>query len=291
MASSPLYQSMENAKQLGFEVRVFARVPDLGDGADRIEKDKARMGHGRSASNGNNSGTVIYGPTPVSSASGAEFPTLKNTRRRAGSASNTSPAVGSGRKYHSHKLSGGTSTESEGVVGSGGGAGGAFPQGFMRSLGSPLSAAVSVSLPSSSHSPFTSAASPGSGTPGGSNPPASGRVKYREQGVDELLQLKLHQVIAKVEGLPPAQSTIVLVTGDGNVGQFNDDGFLGSVRTALKKGWRVELYAWETGLSKSWKREFGEGSEWARTREGEEGPRFRIIGMEQFGSELVEVYY
>lgn len=36
---------------------------------------------------------------------------------------------------------------------------------------------------------------------------------------------------------------------DGNVGQFNEDGFLGPVWTALKKGWNVELYTWEVGLS------------------------------------------
>lgn len=52
------------------------------------------------------------------------------------------------------------------------------------------------------------------------------KVKYREQGVDELLQLKLHQAIADVD-VVPSGSTIVLATGDGNVGQFNEDGFLG----------------------------------------------------------------
>lgn len=53
------------------------------------------------------------------------------------------------------------------------------------------------------------------------------RVKYREQGVDELLQLKLHQAIADADVVPQG-STIVLATGDGNVGQFNEDGFLGA---------------------------------------------------------------
>ena len=117
------------------------------------------------------------------------------------------------------------------------------------------------------------------------------RVRYREQGVDELLQLKLHQALASIDGPPPPGSTIILATGDGNVGQFNEDGFLGSVRTALKKGWRVELYAWEGGLSKAWKREFGEGSEWGTTLAGESAPRFKVIGMEQFGAELVEIYF
>jgi hypothetical protein len=55
---------------------------------------------------------------------------------------------------------------------------------------------------------------------------ATTRVKYREQGVDELLQLKLHQAIAATDDVPKG-STIVLATGDGNVGQFNEDGFIG----------------------------------------------------------------
>lgn len=113
------------------------------------------------------------------------------------------------------------------------------------------------------------------GTPGGSTT----RVRYREQGVDELLQLKLHQAIVDVDVVPP-NATIVLATGDGNVGQFNEEGFLGCVRTALKKGWRVELYAWEGGLSRSWKREFGEGP-YRR--------RFSIHGLSKFGQDLLEV--
>ena len=46
------------------------------------------------------------------------------------------------------------------------------------------------------------------------------------KGVDELLQLKLHQAIAATDVVPEG-ATIVLATGDGNVGEFNDDGFLG----------------------------------------------------------------
>lgn len=52
------------------------------------------------------------------------------------------------------------------------------------------------------------------------------RIRYREQGVDELLQLKLHQALAATDDVPEG-ATIVLATGDGNVGQFNEDGFLG----------------------------------------------------------------
>ncbi|KAJ7833366.1 hypothetical protein B0H14DRAFT_3087701 [Mycena olivaceomarginata] len=172
VTSSPLYQPMDTAERLGYEVRVYARVPDLGDGQDRV-----------------------------------------------GSA----------------------------------GAGGA---GYAHGLPTNPTA-----------------------------PPA--KVKYREQGVDELLQLKLHQALAALDGPPPPGATIVLATGDGNVGQFNDDGFLGPVRTALKKGWRVELYAWEEGLSRAWMREFGE---WTKPVAGEATGRFRVVGMEQFATELLEIY-
>jgi hypothetical protein len=103
-------------------------------------------------------------------------------------------------------------------------------------------------------------------------------VRYREQGVDELLQLKLLQAIASVD-VPPPGSTIVLATGDGNVSQFNEEGFRGCVRTALKKGWHIELYAWESGLSRTWVREFAEGS-WAS--------RFRIIPIDGFGGDLLD---
>jgi hypothetical protein len=71
--------------------------------------------------------------------------------------------------------------------------------------------------------------------PGQVSSASSGRVRYREQGVDELLQLKFLQAVADVDVLPTG-STIVLATGDGNVGQFNEEGFRGCVRTALKKG-------------------------------------------------------
>ncbi len=104
-------------------------------------------------------------------------------------------------------------------------------------------------------------------------------VRRLEQGVDELLQLKFLQAVANEDDAPPAGSTIVLATGDGNVGQFNEEGFRGCVRTALKKGWRVELYAWEGGLSRTWVREFAEGP-WSS--------RFRIIPIDGFGADLLD---
>ncbi len=206
VASSPLYQPVEPATQLGYEVHVYARVPDAGDGPDRISYQRHRHSRGRSGGSGGNwNATKDYA-------------------------------------YRS----------STGVV-----------------------------LATDSSEPGTSSGSAPSSTPSRSAQASSGsggRLRYREQGVDELLQLKFLQAVAGVDVLPPG-STIVLATGDGNVGQFNEEGFRGCVRTALKKGWCVELYAWEGGLSRTWVREFAEGS-WAS--------RFRIIPIDGFGADLLD---
>jgi len=204
VASSPLYQPIETAAQLGYEVQVYARVPDTGDSPDRISSQRNRPSRGRSGGGGSGWNAT---------------------------------------KDYTHRS----------------------PSG--------------IALATDSSEPGTSSG----GSAPSSNPqratlaPAN-RVRYREQGVDELLQLKFLQVVAEVDVLPPG-STIVLATGDGNVGQFNEEGFRGCVRTALKKGWRVELYAWEGGLSRTWVREFAEGS-WAS--------RFRIIPIDSFGADLVD---
>ncbi|THU93440.1 hypothetical protein K435DRAFT_967301 [Dendrothele bispora CBS 962.96] len=323
VTSSPLYQPMESAAMLGFDVKVFARVPDYGDGMDR-EKDREKereltdklgsigngarnengngkkKGHKKSVSSGSFSGLVREGSGTSGSGSGsANDVSPKKTRRRAASfnnnpnsSSNASHNMTNGgptrRKSHKRQTSGSNSTESEQGVSSAGIEG--FPHAFAKSLA--RAAALASSAPTSnSASPHVAAGSGGVSStatdPAASltitQAPTPQRIRYREQGVDELLQLKLHQVLAALDGPPPPGSTIVLVTGDGNAGQFNEDGFLGGVRTALKKGWKVELYAWEGGLSRAWNREFGEGSEL--------GSGFRIIGLEQFGTELVEIYY
>jgi len=102
-------------------------------------------------------------------------------------------------------------------------------------------------------------------------PPLTTRPRWREQGVDECLQLKMYQSV--VGDGPPG--TIVLATGDAAPSQFNAAGFPGNVKVALDRGWHVELYAWESGLSSGWKREFG-------THE-----RFSVRRLEMFAEDLV----
>ncbi|CAL1711037.1 unnamed protein product [Somion occarium] len=176
VTSSPLYQPVESAEQLGYDVKILRRVPDDGSGPDRQQ----------GSSSGDQSG---------------------NSRNQ-----NQNTRKGGYTRAHTRGPSFGGTSESE----------------------------------------------PGSNTnTNTTSTPNNGRVRYREQGVDELLQLKLLQTIANVDDVPE-NATIVLATGDGNVGQFNEEGFLGCVRTALKKGWKVELYSWEGSLSKAWARDFGD---------------------------------
>ncbi|THH30958.1 hypothetical protein EUX98_g3216 [Antrodiella citrinella] len=198
VTSSPLYQPIDSAEQLGYEASVLRRVPDMGDGADRQPNSSSSGDQGRSL-------------RPTSNTLSQGFTRSQSLRRPHG-------------HTHTHK---------------------------------------------SSSAGATSESEPSSGANGG-------RVRYREQGVDELLQLKLHQAIAAADQVP-RDATIVLATGDGNVGQFNEDGFLGCVRTALKKGWKVELYAWEGGLSKAWMREFSTND------------RFVIHALDRFAMDLLEL--
>ena len=198
VTSSPLYQPVDSAEQLGYEASVLRRVPDTGDGADRQVLSSSSGDQGRVPHSSSHTSAHAY------------------TRSQ------------SHRRQHSH--------------------------GHVHKA--PVTNGTSESEPSSG---------------------ANGvRIRYREQGVDELLQLKLHQAIADADQVPQ-DATIVLATGDGNVGQFNEDGFLGCVRTALKKGWKVELYAWEGSLSKAWMREFG-GND-----------RFVIHALDRFAMDLLEL--
>jgi hypothetical protein len=206
VASSPLYQPVEPASELGYEVHVYARVPDTGDGPDKVSSQRHRHSRGRSGG------------------SGSGWNAAKEYARRSSS-------------------------------------------GIALATDSSEPGTSSSSAPSANHSRSAQVSLA-----------PSGRPRYREQGVDELLQLKLLQAVSSVD-VPPPGSTMVLATGDGNVSQFNEEGFRGCVRTALKKGWHIELYAWEAGLSRTWVREFAEGS-WAN--------RFRIIPIDGFGGDLLD---
>ncbi|KAB5526261.1 hypothetical protein GE09DRAFT_938935, partial [Coniochaeta sp. 2T2.1] len=72
-------------------------------------------------------------------------------------------------------------------------------------------------------------------------------LRQGEQGVDEVLHLKLMQSLADEE-----PGTIVLGTGDAAEAEFSD-GFLKNVERLLKKNWNVEIMSWKATISKAWR--------------------------------------
>ncbi|KAF8628958.1 hypothetical protein AX15_003618 [Amanita polypyramis BW_CC] len=277
VTSSPLYQPMDGMERLGYQVSVFLRVPDLSGDTDR-DRDRQKDRHretinptlGRSNTHSDVHKCVPSGfgsgsGSGSGSSSGIMVPRKKSHTKHL-SSSFAGDFRNSGR-LRSKDADDGIPAPSSFLPPSKGV--------YLNAMHSQNTAAVGGANNNLCAATGTGAST---GTPGTGTPH---RIRFREQGVDELLQLKLHQALAAEDEVPEG-ATIVLATGDGNVGQFNEEGFIGPVRTALKRGWKVELYSWEGGLSRAWKREFGEESEW-----GQSG-MFRVIGMEQFASSLVE---
>lgn len=70
---------------------------------------------------------------------------------------------------------------------------------------------------------------------------------FREQGVDELLHLKMAQSLLDTA----APATMVLATGDAAEAEFSD-GFHRNVVRALERGWLVEVIGWRDNMSSAW---------------------------------------
>ena len=211
MTSSPLYQPMDTMERLGYEVRVYMRVPDLGWSFLCFSSFDRFVSHG-----------------DFVSIAGDGMDRDRQHHHKHGSGSGSSLGK---HKTHARRISGSTSTESASASTSAGEA----VKGVARNHAVPPP--ISFTFPEGSSSLNTRAATGSSHTHTLDHNPTSPsaqygfvgtgkRVRYREQGVDELLQLKLHQALAATDDVPEG-ATIVLATGDGNVGQFNEDGFLG----------------------------------------------------------------
>ncbi|CAO2654135.1 Nn.00g108680.m01.CDS01 [Neocucurbitaria sp. VM-36] len=99
--------------------------------------------------------------------------------------------------------------------------------------------------------------------------------KWVEQGVDEILHLKMCQSIIDVE-IP---STMVLATGDGAEAEMSD-GFLAQVERALKKGWKVELISWRQQTNGGYRNKKFR-TKWADS--------FRIIELDDFLEDLIDM--
>ena len=98
--------------------------------------------------------------------------------------------------------------------------------------------------------------------------------KWVEQGVDEILHLKMCQSIIDTD----VPTTMVLATGDGNTAEFSD-GFLANVERALKKGWTVELVSWKQQMSAGYRNKKFR-LKW--------GDQFKVIELDDFLESLID---
>jgi hypothetical protein len=236
VASSPLYQSLDEVASMSYQISVLQRV-EIKEGASRsVTPSKANTKHRRSSSSGATSANGMVGRGPVSHGPKVRKGT-KNSR-------NTEHAA------DGHPLAS-ASTESD----------------------SPYHAG-----PRKGDHPSVVFAS-------GSQPPHVGpRPRFREEAVDELLQLKLLQTLLDAPAPPARGSTIVLASGDAAKSQFNPQGFLGCVRKALERGWRVEVVSWEESRSRAWtelKEEFD-------LMAGSDENALKIIGLDKWGMDLLD---
>lgn len=127
--------------------------------------------------------------------------------------------------------------------------------------------------------------------------PHAQQPKWVEQGVDEILHLKILESIvdtpaqqhaldtARAESRPggksagavvPGAPTMVLATGDAAEAEYSS-GFRKMAERALKSGWRVEVMAWGASVSFDWKK---------MEKKKEYAGRFRIIELDDFAEEL-----
>lgn len=103
-----------------------------------------------------------------------------------------------------------------------------------------------------------------------------GQLKQGEQGVDEVLHLKMLQSV-----LDAKPGTAVLATGDAAEAEFSD-GFKKNVERLLSHGWNVEIIGWSKGISKAWKEpEFV----------AQYGDRVRVIELDPFVEEIFGAWF
>jgi len=118
-------------------------------------------------------------------------------------------------------------------------------------------------------------ASGGSSESTGNAVPTHAPEKFVEQGVDEILHLKILESVVDVE----EPTTIVLATGDAAIAEYSQ-GFMVMVERALKKGWCVELVSWSKNISQMYKRQ-GFRGKW--------GDKFKIIELDDYAEELLDM--
>lgn len=100
-------------------------------------------------------------------------------------------------------------------------------------------------------------------------------VKLVEQGVDEILHLKMAESIIDTE----QPGIMVLATGDAAQAEYSS-GFAAMVERALRNGWSVELISWSKNINCLYKNKRWEDA-W--------GERFRIIELDSYAEELLDM--
>lgn len=105
--------------------------------------------------------------------------------------------------------------------------------------------------------------------------PVFAPAKMIEQGVDEILHLKILESIVDAE----TPSTIVLATGDAAQAEYSQ-GFMKMAERALIKGWKVELVSWSKNISSMYKRK-----EWTAKWDD----RFKVITLDDYAEELLDM--
>lgn len=98
--------------------------------------------------------------------------------------------------------------------------------------------------------------------------------KWVEQGVDEILHLKILESVVDVE----EPTTIVLGTGDAAEAEYSQ-GFMRMVERALKKGWKIELVSWSKNISFAYR-----NAKFQQTW----GDKFRIIELDDYAEDLLD---
>ncbi|RMJ26714.1 hypothetical protein PHISP_02421 [Aspergillus sp. HF37] len=101
------------------------------------------------------------------------------------------------------------------------------------------------------------------------------RARWVEQGVDEILHLKILESLVDTD----EPTTIVLATGDAAEAEYSE-GFMKMVKRALKRGWTVELVSFSQTTSSEYRKEkFRE--EW--------GDRFKMVELDEYMEELLDM--
>ena len=123
--------------------------------------------------------------------------------------------------------------------------------------------------------PSTNGNGSGSGGSSETNTPQYAPAKMIEQGVDEILHLKILESIVDTD----EPSTIVLATGDAAQAEYSQ-GFMAMTERALKRGWNVELVSWSKNISTMYTKK-----QWADTWRSQ----FRIITLDDYAEELLDM--